>query len=787
MAQNTFYGNYSKINDNGNNKETPLKKSMFYRDSPKSLVDQTSTNTKILTQTENTNNMKLIAVNDNMRFGLPLYTGEIPLYAIKNIDEDLNNIQEWHWPIINDNPQSDETILQKKGEAFRQIKIAIKSIGIGIYDFNENTRLKCFQCDSSQAFQIHQVGFYLCKYAYSAILNKKLKQSPNWGIAYQFNTIKKLDQRVVVNNVAHNHQNWTYFLENQKWDLFKLYAKQIHYNRTAESEEYINQLSMENESLDKLCGVCKENICLDLQYTLQCGHVYHKICLSLLPQVFAALKCPLCENQNIKDNSAFMVNQIDESSYKDDLDQQLIGQVIENLPEYLDKVEYNDIFTQSMVAGLKQKKEEIKKIAQKSKYANKDNKTCENEQEIQKVDEEEVHIKKTQEDEQQKETPQEKQQQEVEIQIKNEEEIILENITEESNQNILQEDENVIYTLVKQEFQYHKKNISKQQIESYIKQFKPIQANDECRADCSYKEGGKECKDKKIKQCLRNIGKEIIKQIGNKIISGSFNLTQISFPIRAMIPQSALEKALYATCLFPIYINLAAQTNDLVERFKLLICATLGNFYINCGFLKPLNPILGETCQGMYPDGTKMYSEQISHHPPISYFVVYGPGTRHIKFKDGQFISYNFAKEIYGGSFMGTMKVESKGTITFQDVKNNIKAEISIDSVKKKPSDYICGEIKVNDQTVSKCYGSYMGFIEFDGMRYWDFRYVTPYKPIIIKSQLLSDQNHRIDKQYLQKGEIENAQKFKEQLENLQRNDAKLRSKFEQQTKKNKK
>ena len=80
---------------------------------------------------------------------------------------------------------------------------------------------------------------------------------------------------------------------------------------------------------------------------------------------------------------------------------------------------------------------------------------------------------------------------------------------------------------------------------------------------------------------------------------------------------------------------------------------------------------------------------------------------------------------------MGTMKVESKGTIIFEDTKNNIRAEITFDSVKKKPSDYLSGEIKVNNKSVSKCYGTYMGFLEFDNLRYWDFRYVIPYRPII--------------------------------------------------------
>lgn len=41
------------------------------------------------------------------------------------------------------------------------------------------------------------------------------------------------------------------------------------------------------------------------------------------------------------------------------------------------------------------------------------------------------------------------------------------------------------------------------------------------------------------------------------------------------------------------------------------------------------------------------------------------------------------------------MKVESKGGIKYTDAKNGIIAEIAINSVKKKPSDYLSGTIKV--------------------------------------------------------------------------------------------
>lgn len=205
---------------------------------------------------------------------------------------------------------------------------------------------------------------------------------------------------------------------------------------------------------------------------------------------------------------------------------------------------------------------------------------------------------------------------------------------------------------------------------------------------------------------------------------------------------------------------------------KLVICATLGNFYINCSFFKPLNPILGETAEGAYADGTQLYCEQISHHPPITYIYATGPnksyrfygnynyeshaglnslsllnrGNRNIEFKDGQKIIYNFASEEYSGSFLGSMKIESKGQIQFVDAKNQICATIKIGKVKKKASDYFQGEIKFKDQVVSQIYGTYLGYIEFDGIRYWDYRYVTPFKPIIQQSVLASDQTYRKDK-----------------------------------------
>ena len=85
-----------------------------------------------------------------------------------------------------------------------------------------------------------------------------------------------------------------------------------------------------------------------------------------------------------------------------------------------------------------------------------------------------------------------------------------------------------------------------------------------------------------------------------------------------------------------------------------------------------MNPILGETLTGEFEDGTRYYSEQTCHRPPISHFMFYGPndlyvytgyghfaahpglnnltinvaGSRLMKFKDGYSYTFNNADVI---------------------------------------------------------------------------------------------------------------------------------------------
>ena len=73
------------------------------------------------------------------------------------------------------------------------------------------------------------------------------------------------------------------------------------------------------------------------------------------------------------------------------------------------------------------------------------------------------------------------------------------------------------------------------------------QAGEIIRHDEGHKKGGRICGDQKIVTKSRSAGKEVIKMIGKKILSGSLNLTKVSFPIRVMVPKTALETAVHAS------------------------------------------------------------------------------------------------------------------------------------------------------------------------------------------------------------------------------------------------
>ena len=77
--------------------------------------------------------------------------------------------------------------------------------------------------------------------------------------------------------------------------------------------------------------------------------------------------------------------------------------------------------------------------------------------------------------------------------------------------------------------------------------------------------------------------------MGKKIISGDLNLTRISFPIKAMVPRTALENSTFSCCMNPYFMKKAVEAEEPIERFKWVITNAVAAFYYITMFLKPVN------------------------------------------------------------------------------------------------------------------------------------------------------------------------------------------------------
>ena len=339
--------------------------------------------------------------------------------------------------------------------------------------------------------------------------------------------------------------------------------------------------------------------------------------------------------------------------------------------------------------------------------------------------------------------------------------------------------------------------------EKYIKNFKFPEDKDEYvppYANTYY--GGVDFPDAKTTSLIRGMGWDLVKQIGKKILSGDFNLTTVTIPIKVMVPISILQHICNGHFNFPLYLNLASQTADIVEKMKLTITACMSSWYKSSVFLKPLNPILGETYEMMWEDGAHEYVEQTSHHPPVSHFLINGPnnnyryygylsfitnawfnsckltnvGKRAVDVK-GAHIEFNYCVDQYSNTFWGAFRHENIGEMHFKDTTNGLCADFVMGNVNGKTSDYFQGEIVDADgNTKSTFRGSYLSYLEFDGVRYWDIRRNIDIEPYPVKPQLKSGSIYREDSLLLYERKLDEAQEAKDKLENLQRHDRKMRA-----------
>ena len=98
---------------------------------------------------------------------------------------------------------------------------------------------------------------------------------------------------------------------------------------------------------------------------------------------------------------------------------------------------------------------------------------------------------------------------------------------------------------------------------------------------------------------------------------------------------------------------------------------------------------------------------------------------------------------------MGTLYNQVHGKIEFRDEANDIYGFYEIGNVKQRSQEYFEGLIYQNGKQVSDVFGNYCGYVDFNGLRYFDVRRVKDvfkvYQDLPENESLPSDSTKRLD------------------------------------------
>jgi len=320
----------------------------------------------------------------------------------------------------------------------------------------------------------------------------------------------------------------------------------------------------------------------------------------------------------------------------------------------------------------------------------------------------------------------------------------------------------------------------------------------------------------------------VLKQMGSNLLKGK-SIMNVSLPITIMEPYSIHQRLVNTFCNLPAFLPKLISASDPIEKFKFYVAFCISTMHVNLSQRKPLNPVLGETYQGFIgSEKIRVDCEQISHHPPISSMVLENEfmtiySTRYIEantypnsalikeqhnetiiFKDAPKTKYKilqFPDLKVSGIMMGRRLLSFQGNFTIADCTNKLYAQVRFDPEKqgffekifKKTEghrpDFYKGFITKNEALLKDqsrkafyskeiiCYieGNWLENCKMDGDSYWEVDKVEPAKIITAKNCLESDSTYRKDLRALEKGNEDEAQKCKEEIEDFQRRDRKLR------------
>ena len=109
------------------------------------------------------------------------------------------------------------------------------------------------------------------------------------------------------------------------------------------------------------------------------------------------------------------------------------------------------------------------------------------------------------------------------------------------------------------------------------------------------------------------------------------DLSKISFPVTFNEPTSMLQR-MAEDMEFSECLDVAGQCEESTKRIAYVAAFAMSNYSSTIGRIaKPFNPLLGETFEYASPDKAfRYYSEQVSHHPPISACFAQSPSWEYL-------------------------------------------------------------------------------------------------------------------------------------------------------------
>ena len=317
------------------------------------------------------------------------------------------------------------------------------------------------------------------------------------------------------------------------------------------------------------------------------------------------------------------------------------------------------------------------------------------------------------------------------------------------------------------------------------------------------------CLNKEVIDKQSGIIKEVVTQLTKCLWSGT--AMSLSLPIRIFEPRSMLERYTDWFSFAPDLLTKAGTCKDKVEAFKYVILFSLSALFRSSEQLKPLNPMLGETYECEWEDGSKFYLEHTCHTPPISHFYIKSSknlfivsgyidmgmgGVVKAIYKNSiqmipkgkitvylpelkQTISFQFPKITMGGAIWGQRYVYWSDHMKFEDTENNLKAIIAFANGRKELKgkrihdiygqlykyNYKSNELKkpfYNDyipsypfpsnkeDVLSEITGSWLEEIKFDDKVYFNIKETVAPQIYPCDKVLDSDARYREDKEWLQ-------------------------------------